>query len=188
MAGLSLVTYLATHLRHMSRLITTVDLGQEFENTRHPLKTLISRASKGVYLATKRRLQTPVKDARGTVVSETRKLRTPLTPAESSALAASYQQGVGVVELARKYKIHRDTVHEHLKRHRLARPINYFTSELGDQAAKLYQAGMTLSQVAKEIGSNTRSVTLALEERGIPRRPRGVSLMSKIPTLAESPS
>lgn len=103
----------------------------------------------------------------------------PLTKAQSSSLAAAYRRGTRVIELARRYEIRRQTVHEHLKKHGLTKPVNVFTPEQGDRAAELYQSGMTLAEVADAIGSNNRSVTLALEERGIRRRPRGVRVTQR---------
>lgn len=112
-------------------------------------------------------------EVREAVIHEIGTVSTPLIEAQSAALAAEYQRGARVTELARKHGIRRQTVHDHLRRHGLARPLNFFTREQCDRAAELYLDVMTLAEVATAVGSNTRMVTLALEQRGIGRRPRG---------------
>lgn len=68
------------------------------------------------------------------------------------------------------------TVWRHRTHHGLARPQRFLTGENAKRAVALYQAGMTLAEVAKEVGSNRTSVAEVLEDHGIPRRPRGVKV------------
>ena len=78
-----------------------------------------------------------------------------------------------VTELARKYGVNRKTVVRHLERNGHKRKVNAFTPEKADRAVELYLSGMTLVEAAAATNSNSRSVSLALAERDIPRRPRG---------------
>ncbi|GAA2007429.1 hypothetical protein GCM10009739_18460 [Microbacterium ulmi] len=108
------------------------------------------------------------------MVLESESVATLLTVEQSAALADEYRAGAKVTMLAVKYGVHRQTMHVHLKRHGVARPLNILDEAKADRAARLYADGMTLAEVAAEVGSNTRSITLALEARSIPRRPRGL--------------
>lgn len=101
-------------------------------------------------------------------------MRTKLTAEQSEALAEDFRVGVRVTELAAKYRVNRNTVHEHLNKHGLRRPKNTLKPERVNRAIELYRAGMTLREVAQAVGSNSYTVQHALEARGVQRRSRGV--------------
>jgi len=100
-------------------------------------------------------------------------VRTPLTAEQSAALADAYRAGERVTTLAARYAISRETVLQHLKKHGAARGLNAFTPEKAQRAVELYLAGLTLAEAAAATESNSRSIVLELEARGIPRRRRG---------------
>lgn len=151
-----------------------VDSRRQFENLRRPLRTLISRASQGIYRTRGHLPKALIRDGRGSVVHEKETVRTLLTPEQSENLADDFRAGIRVMQLATKYGVNRNTVHAHLNKHGLRRPKNTLELERVDRAIELYLAGMTLYEVGQEIGSNKYTVQHALESRGISRRPRGV--------------
>ena len=69
--------------------------------------------------------------------------------------------------------MNRKTVVRHLQRRGHELKFNAFTPEKAERAIELYLNGMTLVEAAAATNANSRSVSLALAERGIPRRPRG---------------
>jgi len=103
-------------------------------------------------------------------------VRTPLTAEQSAALASAYRAGERVTTLAARYGISRETLLQHLKKHGAAKGLNAFTPEKAQRAVELYVAGMTLAEAAAATDSNSRSIVLELEARGIPRRRRGQRL------------
>ena len=111
------------------------------------------------------------------------RVETRLSPSESKLVADDYQSGITVPELVKKYGISRASIYHHLAKHDAVPAKTPLTSEQIDRAILLYQADMTLVEVAKEIGSNTRTIALAMEERGVPRRPRGVRIALDLSTL-----
>ncbi len=101
-------------------------------------------------------------------------VRTTLGEEDTTTLVADYKAGMRIAELAQKYGVNRKTVIRRLERQGLKRTVNAFTPEKAERAVELYLGGMTLVEAADATNSNSRSVSLALAERGIPRRRRGV--------------
>lgn len=142
----------------------------QFKNLRQPLKTLASRARKGVYRASSLPLIPVVTDRRGPVRREWESVGTILSALESERLAADYVNGMRVVELSRKYGLHRSTVYRHLQKHGLERR-SYPLDDVGvDRARELYETGYTLAEVAEFVGSSCRTVRETFVARGISRR------------------
>lgn len=151
-----------------------VVLERQFENDRYPLRTLISRVSSGGLDPRSDLQTTPISDIRGEVINELETPRTILSPSESMQLADDFLSGMKVPALVKKYGVNRSTVYDHLAEHGIRPKKNVLTNDRVDRAVRLYEAGMTLAEVAKEIGSNRTTVGAALKSRGIPRRPQGV--------------
>ncbi|MCW4355800.1 helix-turn-helix domain-containing protein [Hoyosella sp. YIM 151337] len=90
-----------------------------------------------------------------------------------AALAEEYAKGVPVDELVRRFGIHRTTVH------RLASQVGVAMRRRGldepgrREAARLYEQGMTLEEVAAELGVGHETVRSAVVAGGGTIRPRG---------------
>lgn len=151
-----------------------VEIRQQFENPREALKSLISRAEKKGFSGSTRPDGGNITDTRGVVQEEWSTVETRISDEESASLASDYRAGLQVARLSEKYGVHRMTVWRHLRAHGLTQPQNFLTEEKAERAVALYQAGMTLAEAANEVGSNRTSVAKALEDRRVPRRPRGV--------------
>lgn len=79
--------------------------GTQFKNQRQPLKTLVSRAHKGVYLVPSRPQVRVVTDQRGPVRHEWESVGTRLTDEMSKCLADDFQAGMIVADLSSKYGV-----------------------------------------------------------------------------------
>jgi AraC-like DNA-binding protein len=93
-------------------------------------------------------------------------------------LIAAYQAGGRVKKLATQFVIHRDTVHNILKRQGVLRPQGLRADELLE-AIRLYQDGWSLGRLATEFDVSPSTVNRALRQAGVPIRrpgpPRGNS-------------
>jgi IS30 family transposase len=90
-----------------------------------------------------------------------------LSPAERAKLAEEYRFGLSVLELARKYKVHRHTVSAHLEREGVAvRGQLKMTPQLVDRAKQLYAAGQSLTAIGKQLGVEASTVGKALKRHG----------------------
>lgn len=147
---------------------------REFENLRPSLQTLLSRVSSGDLEVRPEAQDNRVQDLRGEVERDWASVETRLSDEASRAIAGDFISGLSVRALVKKYGVSRTTIYLHLARHGVAPKMNTLSDEHIDRAVLLYKAGMTLLEVAKELNSSTRTVTVALESRGVPRRPRGV--------------
>ena len=149
---------------------------RQFVNLGNHLQNFISKALQGKNGGLETRSacdSSPISEDRGAVVREWATLRTQLGRSESTDLAADFANGIKISGLIEKYGISRSSVYEHLKKNGVELDKNLLEEQRIDRAVELYQAGMTLVEVAKEIGSNRTSVREALKGRGVPRRARG---------------
>jgi hypothetical protein len=108
----------------------------------------------------------------GQVVRETGTAQTLLTPAQIEELVEHHRGGEGVVVLAKSYRVHRSTVTAHLDR-RAARRRFCLADEQVQRAGSLYLRGLTLDEIAAELGTSQRTVGRAVASLGMPRRPAG---------------
>lgn len=101
------------------------------------------------------------------------KSQTRLSPRKRAELVADYVAGMPVEGIAVKFRVHRATVSE------LARRAGVPVREAGlpapdrAQAASLYEAGMTLAQVAERMTVDVDTVRAAVLAEGGQIRPRG---------------
>lgn len=162
----------AGHLLH-PRLQPGVDLPGRFSNPRPALRALISRVLRGPEGRGPRARQPERHDTRGSVVRKSVKSQTRLSPAKRAELIADYVAGVPVEAIASKFRVHRAAVPE------LARRAGVPIREAGlpswerGQAASLYEAGMTLAQVAERMSIDVDTVRAAVLAQGAQIRPRG---------------
>lgn len=95
-----------------------------------------------------------------------------LRPAERAQLVEHYRLGKSALELAREYKMHRQTVAAHLEREGVAvRPQRKMTPRLIDQATQLYAEGRSLAEVGKQLDVEASTVGKALKRVGVKLRP-----------------
>src|ERR1700758_5619023 len=116
-----------------------------------------------------------------------------LSPDEQVELAALYQAGASMLELARKYRIHRQTVARHLKREGVElRGQLKRTPELIEQATNLYAKGHSTTEVAKQLGVEASTIGRALKQAGVKLRSQppiaGANHVTSESTLPDSPS
>lgn len=97
-----------------------------------------------------------------------------LTPSELEAMAAAYQHGRSLDELAREFGVHRRTVADHLERLGVARRVNLpkLTPTDIERAAIQYRAGDSLATVGKMLHVDASTVQRALKRAGETIRPR----------------
>src|SRR5665213_1221885 len=97
-----------------------------------------------------------------------------LTPSELEAVAAAYQHGRSLDELARKFGVHRRTVADHLERLGVARRVNLPKLTPTDiaRAVSQYQAGDSLATVGKTLNVDASTVQRVLKRAGVAIRPR----------------
>ncbi len=117
------------------------------------------------------------REGRGTgtdrvVVREIGTAQTLLTPAQVDELVERHVAGESVGGLAKAHGIHRATVTAHLGRRGARRRLG-LTDEQVRRADRLYQRGMTLDEIATELGTSQRTVGRAIASLGIARRPAG---------------
>lgn len=92
-------------------------------------------------------------------------------------LVAAYAAGGRVKKLATEFGIHRDTVHNILKREGVLRQPGIQQDEL-PEVVRLYEAGGSMARLAAEFDVSPSTVNRALRKAGTPIRrpspPRGV--------------
>ena len=87
-------------------------------------------------------------------------------------LVEQYRAGKSVLELARQFKMHRQTVARHLKREGIAvRSQLKMTPRLTEQAERLYADGHTLTAIGVKLGVEASTVGKALKRTGVQLRP-----------------
>jgi hypothetical protein len=88
-------------------------------------------------------------------------------------LVADYMSGLSAKEVARQYRMHEATVHEHLNR--LDVPRHTYRKLFGErlqEAIGLYNGGMSLRKVANHLGVTPDTARRRLVEAGVTIRGR----------------
>ena len=147
-----------------------VDLRRDFENTCQAHKTVHSRWSEGYYEAAVRAVQPSVRDSRGPIVGAVGKVQTFLTPAQVEALVASYRAGASTTELSASFGIHRRTVVLHLHRQGVPLRRDGLATKHIKSAARLYDQGWSLAQIATKYGTTANTVRAVLLAHGVEMR------------------
>jgi DNA-binding CsgD family transcriptional regulator len=96
------------------------------------------------------------------VVREVETVRTFLTASEIDRLVADYQVGVGVLELAHRYGIHRATVAAHLRRRNM--PPCGVGLDVTERAetVRFYREGLSLREIGRRLGVDRKTVRASL--------------------------
>jgi hypothetical protein len=97
-----------------------------------------------------------------------------LTLSQLQAIAARYQSGRSLHDLAREFRVHHRTVADHLERLGIARRVSLpkLSAAEVNQAATRYRAGESLAIVGKALNVHASTVGRALKRAGIKVRPR----------------
>nr|WP_300148899.1 helix-turn-helix domain-containing protein [Propionicimonas sp.] len=101
------------------------------------------------------------------MVREVETVRTFLTASEIDRLVADYQAGVGVLELADRYGIHRATVAAHLRRRNTLRRSTGLDVNERAEAVRLYRAGLSLRAISRQLGIDRKTVRAAIAESNV---------------------
>lgn len=125
-----------------------VDLRRDFENTCQAHREVHFRWSNGYYEAESRDVRPPVRDSRGPIVGAVGKVQTLLAPEQVIELVNAYESGATTAELSEKFSIHRRTVVLHLHRQGVPLRRGGIAPEHVNEAADLYQSGMSLATIA----------------------------------------
>jgi DNA invertase Pin-like site-specific DNA recombinase len=87
-----------------------------------------------------------------------------LTKAQLTEMAARYEEGATVYELAAEFGCHRTTVAERLKKAGISMRGQSPTPEVIDSMVRLYASGLSLLEVGKQFGFSANTVRKCLQE------------------------
>lgn len=105
------------------------------------------------------------------VVEETTTVNNLLTRQEVVALVDAYRAGAGVVALAATFGINRQTVTRHLDREGVTkRSTVKMTPEITARARGLYESGMTVEEVGRELAIGPSTIWRGLRRAGTTMR------------------
>lgn len=150
-----------------------VDLPRRFSNKRPALKSLIHRVLKGSEGRGQRGRSSGRYDARGPVAKNSVKSQTRLTPEQRAELVADYEAGMPVKTIAAKYRVHRGTVPTFVSRAGGSLRTPGLDDDGRRRASALYEAGLTLAEVAERLAVDPKTVRDAVVGFGADIRPRG---------------
>lgn len=150
-----------------------VGLRRYFSNPTKPRRTLISRVLKGSKTQRQRTGTPRTTDSRGPVRENSSRSQTRLSASNREELLVGYAEGVPVQELATRFNVHRATVREIARRAGHPSRAPEHSQQLRNEAARLYAAGFTLSQVAAQLGIGDEAVRSAVLANGGTIRPKG---------------
>lgn len=102
-----------------------------------------------------------------------RNLRRRLDPKVISTLVDRYNAGEHTPVLAKEHGISMTGLRKLLLNEGVKLRMQSITPEDSDQAVKLYQSGLTIREVVKEVGYSLGSIRRELHRRGVPMRPSG---------------
>lgn len=112
-------------------------------------------------------------DQRGPVLKNTVQSQTRLSASDRAEVLAGYVSGVPVRELASRFGIHRTTAWEIATAAGVEVRRPGLPDEVRARAARLYNEGMTLAQVAKELCISADAARSGVLASGGVMRPRG---------------
>lgn len=99
-----------------------------------------------------------------------------LSPEQVAELVAARQAGVQIKDLAQQFEIHKTTVIAHLERAGV--PGRRWAGKTlsppqVQDAARLYESGLSLVAIGEQLGASRRQVGRALDEAGVAIRSPG---------------
>ena len=147
-------------------------LRRQFSNFSGVLRTLSFRWSQAVFEKNSRAAEGTILDRRGVISTPVGMAPTFLDLSEARQLAADYEAGTGVMELSRRYGVHRHTIARHLAKQGVEVRIRGLAHDEVSEAARLYESGLTLTQVGQEFGVSQQAVRRAIAAAGTSIRPQ----------------
>lgn len=145
---------------------------RRFSNPPKSMKAVESRVGWRSFAGARDRREVAATRSDGQVVREIGTAQTLLTPDQVEELVGRHRGGEGVVALARSYGVHRSTVTAHLDRRGARRRLGLTEADV-ERTGRLYQRGMTLDEIAVQLGTSQRTVGRAVARLGVTRRPVG---------------
>jgi lambda repressor-like predicted transcriptional regulator len=96
-----------------------------------------------------------------------------LSPTETHELAAAYEAGASLNELARRFGVHRNTVDRHVAKAGVAkRPLVKMNPVVLAEAVDLYNRGLSVAAVGAKLGLSASTVYSTFVREKIKMRPR----------------
>jgi DNA-directed RNA polymerase specialized sigma24 family protein len=102
--------------------------------------------------------------------SRSRQVQRRLTPEEVEQLVTEYQSGDNMLPLAQRWRLHRTTVAEHLRRAGISVRQRGIPAERLRDAVQLYHEGWSCQRLASHFGCNAETVRQALKQAGVQLR------------------
>jgi len=96
-----------------------------------------------------------------------------LTPKQSAELVADYEAGMPVKAVAAKYRVHRGTIPTFVSRAAGCLRTPGLDDDGRRSACDLYEAGLTLAEVAERLSVDPKTVRDAVVGAEVEIRPRG---------------
>ena len=148
-------------------------LSRCFSNPRKVVRLLISRVHKGSRARGARQQRVARVDVRGPVVENSRQPQTRLNASNQAALLAAYAEGMPVRELSARFEVHRATINDMVSRAGAQVRKTGLPDPIREEAARLYAEGLTLPEVAAQLGIGYKSARTGIIASNVPIRPRG---------------
>lgn len=101
-----------------------------------------------------------------------KKAQVRLSEARAQQVVSEYRRGKTVYQLSNAFGCHRTTISEILKRHNVILRGTSPTPEQADEMVRLYEDGMSLAKVGKQLGFNASTVLAQLRIQRVPTRTR----------------
>lgn len=105
-------------------------------------------------------------DSRGRLVRAVEMAQTFLSPVQVDELVALYLNGMTLVELAKRFSVHRRTVAAHLVRRSIPIRRGGLDEKHVAEATRLYADGLTLTEVGMRFGVSQQAVRRAIAAAG----------------------
>lgn len=134
-------------------------------------KSLIRRHKNGSLRWRKEGSARRITDFRGQNIAALEKRQTSITPDLRTELAARYEAGATIRELAAWSGAHRQTVVRHLIRAGAEFRQGGLTDEQSKKAERLYLDGLTIVEIADRLGVAASTVGRSLHGQGVALRP-----------------
>ncbi|MCA0346229.1 MAG: helix-turn-helix domain-containing protein [Actinobacteria bacterium] len=120
-----------------------------------------------VYLSLRRAVG---RDQTSTANDARRKAQPRISDDHADRIAEGYAAGKTVYELATEFGCHRVTISAVLKRRGVTLRLRPATKEEIERMIALYQSGLSLAAVGKNLGINASTVLRYLRDNGVPTR------------------
>ncbi len=143
-----------------------MDLSRSLSNPSKALKTLISRVSRGKRHRVIRPARASHSDVRGPVRDKTLKHQTRLTYPLRQKVIETYVAGTPVKEIAREFGIHRTTITQIALAAGLSMRNQKLSPASKREAKRLYESGLSLTKVAKQLDISPAGARDAIIETG----------------------